>query len=244
MAQVFRGAAAQDQHRLVVVDADVVEGQVGLGGIAGLLDVGVPAGLEVVDDEVEATLAGRRDARGETGLGEALARVQGFEALAGVAGDDQDCSGHARLWDGRGSSGKRGPLAAPASRRGRIALRRWFTSSATSRLKPGPSTSPRASPPFSPTSRRRASRCRPAPPPNRSTPASSRPSAPASPRSGGPTSSCSTSSAACRRTPRAAATSCCTARCSITSTCRRGTTTGSIPRPRTSRRCAPPTTRR
>ena len=87
---------------------------------------------------------------------------------------------------------------------GRIAWQGWFTSSDTSRLSPGPNTSPPASRPFSPTSRPRASRCPPAPRPSRSTPASSRPSAPASPRSAAPTSSCSTNSAACRRTPRAA----------------------------------------
>jgi hypothetical protein len=102
----YWGAAAEHEHGLVVVDAHVVERQVGLGGVAGLLDVGVPARLEVVDHEVQAALAGRRDARREAGLGQALPGVQGLEALAGVAGDDEDCSGHARLWVGPGSSGK------------------------------------------------------------------------------------------------------------------------------------------
>ena len=52
MAQVLGRPAAEHEDGLVVVDAHVVERQVGLGAVAGLLDVGVPARLEVVDDEV------------------------------------------------------------------------------------------------------------------------------------------------------------------------------------------------
>ena len=54
VAQVFRRAAAEHQHRVVLVDAHVIEREIGVGAVARALDVGVPPGLEVMDDEVQA----------------------------------------------------------------------------------------------------------------------------------------------------------------------------------------------
>ena len=63
VAQVLRRPPADAHDAFVVVDVDVVEGQVRFDRVAGTLLVGVPSGLEVVHDEVEPPLRRRRDVR-------------------------------------------------------------------------------------------------------------------------------------------------------------------------------------
>ena len=89
VAEVLGGAAAEDKDGVVLGDLDVVEGEVGGEAVAGALDVGVPAWLEVVHDEVKA-------ANGWGGNGglpvcflKAMHGVEGFVGFAGVSGDDE-----------------------------------------------------------------------------------------------------------------------------------------------------------
>ena len=94
MAQVLGRAAAEHEHGRVVVHPHLVEREIRLGAVARALDVGVPARLEVVDDEVQAPLARRRNHRTDAGLEQPMARVEALVALARVAGDDEDGGRH------------------------------------------------------------------------------------------------------------------------------------------------------
>ena len=89
VAEVLGGAAAEDEDGVVVGYIDLVEGDVGGEAVAGALDVGVPAWLEVVHDEVEAA-----DGWGGNGglpvcLLKAMHGVEGFVGFAGVSGSDE-----------------------------------------------------------------------------------------------------------------------------------------------------------
>src|SRR5260221_10457577 len=90
VAQVLRRPAPDDEDRLVVVHSRVREGDVGVGPVARALDVGIPPGFEIVDDEMQAAPAGRRDDGTITSLEQPVPGVQALVALAGVPGDNQD----------------------------------------------------------------------------------------------------------------------------------------------------------
>ena len=70
------------------------DGDAGFHAVAGLLHVGVPAGLGIVEDHVEPAPRGRRDHRFPVRLEEPLAAVQRFIAVSAVAGNDQDFAAH------------------------------------------------------------------------------------------------------------------------------------------------------
>jgi hypothetical protein len=90
VAQVLRRAAAYEQDGPIVGHIGFVEGDLGVQTVACALDVGVPTGLEIVHHEMQTALARRGDDRLMTGFLEAVDGVEGFVALAAVAGDDQD----------------------------------------------------------------------------------------------------------------------------------------------------------
>ena len=89
VAEVLGGAAAEDEDGVVVADVDVVEGEVGCQTIAGALDVGVPAWLEVVHDEVEAANGWGGNGGLPVCLLKAMHGVERFVGFAGVSGNDE-----------------------------------------------------------------------------------------------------------------------------------------------------------
>jgi hypothetical protein len=88
--QVFRGAPADQDHRLVLFDDHIVEGHVGLHPVPGSLAVGVPSRLEVVHHEVHALLRRRRDACGVAGFLKPVDGEPGLVTLAAISGHDED----------------------------------------------------------------------------------------------------------------------------------------------------------
>ena len=90
VAQILGGAPAKQEDRLVVLDTNLVEGEVGFQTISAAFDVGVPAGLKIVHDQVQAPARGG----GHNGLPalllKAVNRIEGFVGLAAVSGDDED----------------------------------------------------------------------------------------------------------------------------------------------------------
>jgi Zn-dependent M28 family amino/carboxypeptidase len=94
--QILRRAAAEHEHRGVVLDLHLVERQIGFGAVAGPLDVGVPSFLEIMNHEMQPPLARRGDARRQAGFEQPMAGVETFVALARITRDDQDGLRHAR----------------------------------------------------------------------------------------------------------------------------------------------------
>src|SRR4029453_19158304 len=95
--QVLGRAPADADRRDVVRRDDVGEREVRVHRVPRHLLVGIPAGLEVVHDEMQAALGGGGDAHVVPRFLEALPREPGLEALAAVAGDDQDHDSSASL---------------------------------------------------------------------------------------------------------------------------------------------------
>ena len=90
MPQELRRPAAQQQHRCIPVHVHVVKRDVCVEPVALPLDVGVPAGLEVVHDQMEPAGGGRGHDGFVARLLKAVQRKQRLVALAGVSGDEQD----------------------------------------------------------------------------------------------------------------------------------------------------------
>ena len=90
VAQILGRAPAQQEDRVVVLDANLFEGEIGFETIAAAFDVGVPAGLEIVHDQVQAPARGG----GHGGLPafflKAVDGIEGLVGLAAVSGDDED----------------------------------------------------------------------------------------------------------------------------------------------------------
>src|ERR1051326_2833659 len=74
--QILGRSATQDEQRAIVLNRDVVEGEVGFEAIAAPFDIGVPARLEIVHDEVEAAAGRSGDNRLPTLLLEAMNGVE------------------------------------------------------------------------------------------------------------------------------------------------------------------------
>lgn len=89
VAEVLGCTASEKEDGIVVGDIDVVEGDVRGQAVAGALDIGVPAGLKVVDDEVEAT----HGWGGNCGLPifflKAMNGVERFVGFAPISGNDK-----------------------------------------------------------------------------------------------------------------------------------------------------------
>ena len=90
VAQILGGAPAQQKDGSVVLARDLVEGEVGFQAVAAAFDVGVPTGLEIVHDQVQAAAGGGGHDGLPTFFLEAVDGVQGFVGLAAIAGDDED----------------------------------------------------------------------------------------------------------------------------------------------------------
>jgi hypothetical protein len=114
--EIFRRPPTEDQHRAVVVNADILEGQVGFGAVALALDIRVPSRFEIVDDEMQPPVARRGDSRLETRLQQTMARIEALVALAGIARDDENAPGHRLIVHAKGKRGKRGLLVRTIAR--------------------------------------------------------------------------------------------------------------------------------
>src|SRR6202022_1979572 len=90
IADVLGGASTRDHDRGVVGGVDVLEGEVGVPAVTGLLRIRVVARLEIVDDEMELLLAQRRDLDVVSLLLQALIGIHHFQRLAGITGQDQN----------------------------------------------------------------------------------------------------------------------------------------------------------
>src|SRR5260370_7334768 len=90
VAQILGGAPAQQQDGLVVLDAHLVEANVGFEPIAPAFNIGIPTGLESVHHQVQAAAGGC----GQNGLPafllEAVDGVESFVGFAAIAGYDED----------------------------------------------------------------------------------------------------------------------------------------------------------
>ena len=90
IAQILGRPSAQQKDRGVVLDANLIEGEIGFQAIPAAFDVGVPAGLEIVHDQVQPA-AGRGSHGGLPSFFlETVDGVKGLVGFAAVAGDDED----------------------------------------------------------------------------------------------------------------------------------------------------------
>src|SRR6185437_8947373 len=96
VAQVFGGSAAHDQDGVEILGAGFGDGEVGGTAVAGLFDVGIPAWLEIVDDEVDTAFRWRGDQGLMAFFAEAMEGVEGFVGFAAVSGDDENFA-HGRI---------------------------------------------------------------------------------------------------------------------------------------------------
>ena len=89
VAEVLRSTAAQNEDCVVIAHIYLVEREVGLQTVAGTLDVGIPARLKVMHDEMEPT--NRRSSNGDAPvfLAKPMNRVKRFVGFAGISGNDQ-----------------------------------------------------------------------------------------------------------------------------------------------------------
>jgi hypothetical protein len=90
VAEILGGPAAHQEDCGVVLDADLVEGEIGFQAIAAAFDVGVPAGLKIVHDQVQPAAGGGSHDGLPSFLLEAVDGVEGFVRFTAVAGDDED----------------------------------------------------------------------------------------------------------------------------------------------------------
>ena len=90
VAQVLGSAPAQQQDGFVVLDADLVESNVGFEPIAPAFNIGVPTGLEIVHHQVQAAAGGCGHDGLPAFLLEAVDGVESFVGFAAIAGDDED----------------------------------------------------------------------------------------------------------------------------------------------------------
>ncbi len=61
MPKELRCSASNQEHGFILFDADGREGHVAFDEIAWFLDIGIPAGIEIVNDRVEPLLLRGRD---------------------------------------------------------------------------------------------------------------------------------------------------------------------------------------
>ena len=59
--QVLRRSSAEYEYSGVVFDFDVIEGEIGFHPITAPLDIGIPAGLEIVHHQIQPPARGSRD---------------------------------------------------------------------------------------------------------------------------------------------------------------------------------------
>src|SRR4051794_11069132 len=88
VAQVFRRPAAKQQDRLIVLYAHTGEIHVRLYPISRTFYIGIPAGLEVVHDQIETPARRRGDGGLPPLLLETVQGIQGLVRLAAIARDD------------------------------------------------------------------------------------------------------------------------------------------------------------
>src|SRR2546425_323759 len=93
IAKIFGGASTAQNEPIEVLRPDVAKGNVGGNSVARLLDVSVPARLEIVDNGVQHFTFRGGDLDFHPFLPQAMVGVPGIERFGSVAGDQQD-SGH------------------------------------------------------------------------------------------------------------------------------------------------------
>jgi len=90
IAKILGRPSARQKDRGVVLDANLLEREIGLQAIPAAFDLGVPAGLEIVHDQVQPAAGWG----GHSGLPSSFLEtedgVEGLVRLAAVAGDDED----------------------------------------------------------------------------------------------------------------------------------------------------------
>ena len=89
MPKELRGPATDEQHAVVVLGFDVGDGFVGLDQVAWFFDIGVPVGMKVVNDAVEALLLAGGDNRCHSSLKKAVFCVKNLKGFACIVGDDK-----------------------------------------------------------------------------------------------------------------------------------------------------------
>jgi hypothetical protein len=92
--QVFGRASADNQDGVEFQRGDILKGRGRFQPIAGPLDAGIPAGLEIVHDQMQPLLRRCGDHRLPARLLEPMNGVQRFVTFSGIAGDDKDFLAH------------------------------------------------------------------------------------------------------------------------------------------------------
>ena len=89
IAQVFGGAAAAENDPIVALRPHVREGDICRDAVAGLFNIGVPAGLEIVHHGAQHLLRGRSDVDFDAFLAATMVGIPGVEGFGGVSGHEQ-----------------------------------------------------------------------------------------------------------------------------------------------------------
>lgn len=107
VAEVLGRASADEEDGIEAIGAGLGDGEIGGEAVAWAFDVGIPAGFEVVHDEVETPHGGSGDDGFIARLLEAVDGIEGFVGFAGVTGDNENASGHdpCCIADGRRDAG-------------------------------------------------------------------------------------------------------------------------------------------
>ena len=93
VAQVLRGPSAHQYDSDVIFDHDFIKGDIGLHTVALPFDIGIPARLKIMHNQIQSAFRGSGNIDLVFGLLKSVHRVESFVGLAGVAGNDEDLHG-------------------------------------------------------------------------------------------------------------------------------------------------------
>jgi hypothetical protein len=89
VSQEFWSSPAHQDHGFVILCLDLVDGDVCLNQVTGLLDVGVPPRVKIVNHPIETLFLGSRDNRDHACLTKTVDGIENFKGFACIIRDDE-----------------------------------------------------------------------------------------------------------------------------------------------------------